>query len=211
MLELAIFTFTTLFATVGPIDNAIIFAGLSANYSLAHKRKQALKGVLIGSAILLFFAICGDTLLSYMGISFAALRLAGGLLLILIGINLVMAKPSGGSSTISEENTEAAHKADISVFPLATPLIAGPGSISAVMLAILNAQGDYKAMSIVILALLVIMTISLVCFLLAGELQRILGITGMRVIERVMGVLLTALAFEMLIQGIKQSGIFPSA
>ncbi|MEQ8196277.1 MAG: NAAT family transporter, partial [Rhodospirillales bacterium] len=132
--EAGLLAFTTFFATVSPIDVAAIFAAMTLTASNSHKKAMAVKGVLIATGILLIFALFGKWLLSHLGITVAALRTAGGILLLLIALDMIFATPSGASSATEEEKEEGAHKKDISVFPLATPLIAGPGTMGAVVL-----------------------------------------------------------------------------
>jgi len=207
MLETAILALTTFFATIGSLDVAAMFAVLTANYTAKQKRTVAIRGTLIATVILVTFALIGELLLSSLGISLAALRIAGGILLLLIGIDMVFARSSGGTSTTSEEKQEAFSKADISVFPLATPLIAGPGAMGAVILLIADQQGDLTGQAIIIASLLTILLLTFICLLLALQLQKLFGITGMHVIARVMGVLLSALAIQFILDGITQSGL----
>lgn len=207
MLETAILALTTFFATIGSLDVAAMFAVLTANYSAQQKMSAAIRGTLIATGILVTFALIGELLLSSLGISLAALRIAGGILLLLIGIEMVFARSSGGTSTTSEEEQEAFAKSDISVFPLATPLIAGPGAMGAVILLIANQEGDITGQAIIIASLLAILLLTFACLILAVKIQKILGVTGMHVIARVMGVLLSALAIQFIIDGIIQSGL----
>ncbi len=207
MPELAIIAFTTFFATIGPIDIAVVYAAMTHGTSPDNKKNMALRGCLIATVILLIFAFSGKLLLSSLGISFAALKVAGGILLLLIAIDLVFARDSGGTSTTDKENEEAINKEDVSVFPLATPLIAGPGTMGAVILFMGSHQHDLEAQSIIIAALLAVILITLILLLLANKVQRLLGVTGMHVISRVFGVLLSALAVQFMFDGISQSGL----
>ena len=209
MVEVAAVAFTTFFVTLGPIEVAAVFAALTQNRSTLHRRSMAIRGTLIATGILLTFAIFGDWLLGSLGISLAALRTAGGILLLLIGIDMVFARASGGTTTTEAETKEAEHKQDISVFPLATPLIAGPGAMGAVILLIANAQGDLFIQLIVITSLLAVLLINLLALLGATYIQKILGVAGQHVISRVFGVLLCALAVQFVFDGIGQSGLFP--
>jgi len=209
MVEAAAVAFTTFFVTLGPIEVAAVFAALTQNRSTLHRRSMAIRGTLIATGILLTFAIFGDWLLGSLGISLAALRTAGGILLLLIGIDMVFARASGGTTTTEAETQEAEHKQDISVFPLATPLIAGPGAMGAVILLIANAQGDLFIQLIVIMSLLAVLLINLLALLGATYIQKILGVAGQHVISRVFGVLLCALAVQFVFDGIGQSGLFP--
>lgn len=210
MIETAAIAFTTFFATIAPIDSAAMFAALTAENSTAERRSMALRGVAIATGILLVFAVFGDALLGRLGISLAALRTAGGILLLLMGIDMVFARSSGAMSTTRAEAREAQTRQDISVFPLATPLLAGPGTMGAVILLIANARGQIEQQLMVILMLLVVMAISLALLMVAGKLQKFLGVTGLRVISRVFGVLLCALAVQFLFDGIGASGLIPA-
>lgn len=211
LLESVSISVATFFATVGPIDVAVLFAALSAGMSEAARRRAAVRAVLIASGILLAFALLGEWVLNIMGISLAALRTAGGVLLLLIGIELVSARTSGATGATREETREAEQSNDISVFPLATPLIAGPGAIGAVILLMAHAEGHFLEQAGVIASLMLIMAITLVCLLLASQLQDRLGLTGAHMISRVFGVLLCALAVQFLFDGIAQSGLLPLA
>jgi multiple antibiotic resistance protein len=207
MLETAIVTFTTFFATIGPVDVAVIFAAMTKSSNAKQKRTMAVRGTLIAFAILIIFALMGETLLKTLGISLAALKFSGGILLLLIAIDMVFARPSGGSSTTEEENKEGAGKEDISVFPLATPLIAGPGSMGAIMLLMARAQGDTKTQAIVIASMTAVLLVTLILLLLSSKVQKLLGITGIHVISRVFGVILAALAVQFMFDGIAHSGL----
>ena len=207
MIETAIIAFTTFFATIGPVDVAMIFAVMTRGSSQPSKKSMAIRGSLVAMVILVCFALIGEGLLSTLGISLAALKFAGGILLLLIGIDMVFARSSGGTSTTDEETREAVGKDDVSVFPLATPLIAGPGSMGAVILLMANAENDLVMQSIVLASLMAVLIITLVLLLLANKVQAILGVTGIHVISRVFGVLLSALAVQFMFDGIAQSGL----
>tara|TARA_R110001592_G_scaffold363321_1_gene683756 strand:+ start:26569 stop:27201 length:633 start_codon:yes stop_codon:yes gene_type:complete len=208
MIETASLALATFFATIGPIDAAAVFAALTATETLEYKRSMAIRATLIASVILVAFALIGEILLASLGISLAALRAAGGILLLLIGIDMVFARSSGGTSTTDEEEREAVLKQDISIFPIATPLIAGPGAMGAAILLMANGEGDLTRQLIVIASLLAILLLTGIALLLASKIHQILGVTGMHVISRIMGVLLSALAVQFIFDGIKQSGVF---
>jgi len=206
-LDTALLAFTTLFATISPIDVAALFAALTTKASVSQRRIFALKGTLIAGSILLVFAIFGNAVLVNLGIGLPALRTAGGILLFLIAIDMVFARSSGGSSTTDVETEEAGHKEDISVFPLATPLIAGPGTMGAVILLMAQADGDWHQEIAVIAAIIAVLVITLALLLMAGRIQKLLGVTGLNVITRVVGVLLAALAVQFIFDGIASSGL----
>lgn len=210
MIETAGLALATFFATIGPLDVAAMFAALTASQTARQRRSIAIRGTLIGSAILLAFALIGELLLASLGISLAALRTAGGILLLLIGIDMVFARSSGGTSTTADEEKEAISKSDISVFPLATPLIAGPGAMGAAILLMADQEGNVAGQAIIVASILLILLLTFISMLLAGKIQHLLGVTGMHVITRVMGVLLSALAVQFIFDGIKQSGLVGS-
>ena len=206
-IETLLLALTTFFATIGPADLLVVYAALTQKNTQAERRAMALRGTVIAGVILLFFALFGELLLKLFGITLPALRIAGGILLLLISIDMVFARHSGGTGTTPEEEDEAQHREDISVFPLATPLIAGPGAISAVILLTTGTGGFNLAWFTVVAALLAILLLCYVVMLVAIPIQRLLGITGLAVVSRVVGVLLAALAVQFLLDGIKASGI----
>lgn len=198
--------FATLFATVGVADIAFIFAALTKDNTPAQRRIFATRGVLIALAILLFFAVLGNAILDVFGITIPALRTAGGVLLLLIAIDMVFARHSGGTGTTDEEELEARQSQDISVFPLAMPLMAGPGAISAVILLTTGATSDLEFW-LVLAAIVVILALCWLTLLIAIPIQRLLGLTGLSVVSRVVGILLAALAVQFVFDGIKASGL----
>ncbi|MDZ7770316.1 MAG: MarC family protein [Woeseiaceae bacterium] len=211
MIETAIVAFATFFATVGPPDVAAMFAVLTADDTPRERRRTALRGrgtPIAADSSWAFFAFAGEVMLGALGISLPALRIAGGILLFLIGIDMVFAVNSGGTSTTAEETQEAKTKADIAVFPLATPLIAGPGAMGAAILLMSDTGGDFLLKVAVIGALFAVLLLTLVGMLVATQLQRFLGVTGMHVITRVLGVLLSALAVQFVLDGLLASGLF---
>ncbi|WP_417308107.1 MarC family protein [Devosia sp.] len=198
----------TLFATVGVADIAFIFAALTKDNTPAERRVFATRGVLIALAILLFFAVLGNAILDLFGITIPALRTAGGVLLLLIAIDMVFARHSGGTGTTDEEEKEARQAGDISVFPLAMPLLAGPGAISAVILLTTGAKSDLEFW-LVLLAIVAILALAWLTLLIAIPIQRLLGLTGLSVVSRVVGILLAALAVQFVFDGIRTSGLIP--
>ena len=207
MLETAGVALATFFATVGPIDVAAMFAALTVTATAAEKRSIAIRGAVTATVILVVFALLGKFLLAGLGISLAALRTAGGVLLLLSSIEMVFARSSGATSTTDEEAKEAKRKQDIAIFPLATPLIAGPGAMGAAILLMANAEGQWAQQLVVLASLLAIMFVTFVSMLTAAQIHRFLGVTGMHVITRVFGVLLSALAVQFVFDGIAQSGL----
>ncbi len=208
MLETFILSFTAFFATVGPIDVAIVYAALTGRVTAAAKKSMAIRGVAVAGLILFSFAVFGQMLLDNLGISLAALRTAGGILLTLIGIDMVFARHSGGVSTTETEESEARGKNDIAVFPLATPLIAGAGSMGAAILLMAETEGDFSLQLMVLGALAAVLILTLVALIGAIKIHRIMGVVGMNVVSRVFGVILTALAVQFIFDGLADSGLF---
>ncbi|WP_332713325.1 MarC family protein [Pelagibacterium mangrovi] len=198
--------FATFFATVGVADIAFIFAGLTRNYTARQRFVAATRGVLVATGILLFFSFVGNLILDVFGITLPALRVAGGILLLLIAIDMVFARHTGGTGTTTEEEAEGMTREDISIFPLAMPLLAGAGSISAVILFTTGARSDIEFW-MVVAALVATLFLAWLALLVAIPIQRVLGLTGMSVVTRVVGILLTALAVQFVFDGVRESGV----
>ena len=208
MTEALIIAFTTFFATIGPVDVAVVYGALSREMTPDQRRRTAVRAVFLASCLLFAFALFGQILLDRLGISIPALRTAGGILLFLVGLDMVFARHSGVASTTPDEDREARERKDIAVFPLATPLIAGPGAIGAAILLMTNTGGDLYQQLAVMAALGVVLLLTLLLLLVSGQVHRLLGVTGMNVVSRIFGVLLTALAVQFVFDGIKESGLF---
>ncbi|MCP4329575.1 MAG: MarC family protein [Alphaproteobacteria bacterium] len=208
MFDLALVAFTTLFATIGPIDAAVVFAAITANASARDRRHMAIRGALIATGILLVFALGGDFVLERLGVTLSGLRVGGGILLMLMAIDMVFGRVSTASSTTADEAAEATTRTDVSVFPLATPLLAGPGALGAIVLLMGNVEDDYAKQAVVIGVMIGIMVLALVVLLGATQIHRFLSRTALNVITRVFGVLLAALAAQFILDGIKNSGAF---
>ena len=196
--------FITLFSVVDPIGVAWLFAALTHGNSREEQRRMAFSASLISSVILLVFFFSGTTLLDWFGITIPAFRIAGGALLFLLSIEMVFARQSGLRSTTSEEQDEASRKQDITVFPLAFPLLAGPGAITTVLL-MTSVQPASALHWQTLLVLLSVLLITLLALLYAPVLVRSLGDTGANVISRILGLLLAALAVQYMLDGIKTS------
>jgi multiple antibiotic resistance protein len=196
--------FVTLLVTIGPFEAAPIFAGLSRHLSPDERRATIRRAVLIAGAVLVIFALIGKTLLGLLHVSLPALRTAGGVLLFLESIHLMFSAPPGLSSLSREEKEEASRPHDISVFPLAFPLIAGPGSLLAVVLLMSQADGNPWHVGGVLGVLAVCMALTWASLLSAETLIRLLGVTGSDVIGRISGLLLAALAMQYVFDGLNE-------
>lgn len=207
--EFIINSCVVLFVVLDPIGVAPVFAALTHGSSSTYIRRMAIKGTVLSAIILILFAFLGSFLLNALGITLDAFRVAGGLFLLLLSIDMVFARQSGLRSTTKSENEEAEHKNDISVFPLAIPLIAGPGAITTMML-LMGETSHQPVWIFSLMAVLVgVLLLSLAALLLAGRIIRFMGETGSNVISRVLGILLAALAVQYMIDGIK-GGIIAS-
>lgn len=207
MTDLVLSTFIAFFVTIDPIGLGPMFAALTAGMSPRYRRRMAVKGVLIGTLLLFGFAFVGELLLTSLGIGVGAFRIAGGILLLLVAIDMVFARESGLRTTTEGEKQEAQHRADISVFPLAIPLIAGPGAMTSVVLLMGRADGDWMMQLTVLGVLSGVLLATLFVLIFAGEVSKLLGVTGINVINRVLGILLTALACQFIIDGVIESGV----
>ncbi|MEQ1547391.1 MAG: MarC family protein [Chakrabartia sp.] len=204
MSELFISALITFFVVIDPPGCAPIFASLTAGTDAAHRRTMAVRSVLVASAILLIFAVFGEDLLGSLGISLDAFRIAGGIMLFLIALEMVFEKRTERRENRAEDVIASPEHEDISIFPMAIPMIAGPGSIASVML--LMARSDGMTESLIVLgALATILILTMVALLLAGPLMKALGYKIEAMITRILGVLLAALAAQFVIDGLKAS------
>jgi multiple antibiotic resistance protein len=197
-----IHTFVVLFVVVDPIGQAPIFVALTQGESALYCRRMAVKGTGIAALILLVVVLVGDTLLQYLGISLPAFRIAGGILLFLLAVDMVFARQSGLRGTTREEELEACQKEDISVFPLAFPLIAGPGAITTILLTTAGNRASFWVYAGLLLALALVLCFTLLSLLLAFGIGRLLGDTGANVISRLLGLILAALATQFVLDGL---------
>jgi len=198
--------FLALFFTIDVIGVTPIFVSLTSNVNNEYRRKMAINGVFIATLILLLFAISGTSILNILGIELAAFRIAGGILLLLLSIDMVLAKPISVIRTeTKEEHEEALYKHDISVFPLAIPLLSGPATITMLILFMRQAQGNIVQQLVVLSALTANMFICWIVLNFSSEISKFLGTTGINVLNRIFGVLLTALACQFFIDGISEA------
>lgn len=203
--DMAVFAsaFATLFVIIDPPGCAPIFATLTQGTSKSHRRRMAYKSVGVASVILIGFAFVGEWLFSKLGISLDALRIAGGVMLFIIGLNMVFEKRTEKREDRAEDLLEdIADPEDISVFPMGIPMIAGPGTMASLLL-MMGDQPDYAGEIAVMTALIAVLLITLISFLLAGGLIKLMGKTFTNVLTRVLGVLLATLAAQFVLDGIQ--------
>ena len=204
MIELYISSLITFFVVIDPPGCAPIYAGLSSGASTAQRRAMAVRAVGVASAILLVFALFGEDLLKGLGISLASFRIAGGIMLFLIALEMVFEKRTQRREDRAAKVAETPEIEDVSIFPMAMPMIAGPGSIASVMLLMARNDGIERT-AVVLAALATILLLTLVALLAAGPLMRVLGARIEAVITRLLGVLLAALAVQFVMDGLQLS------
>jgi len=201
MYEAFIAAFVALFVIVDPVGIAPVFAGLTQGTSKSHQRAMALKGTVIGTLILVFFALLGERFLGALGISLDGLRVAGGIMLFIIALEMVFEKRTERKQESATEMHE--HFEDISVFPVALPLLAGPGAIATIMLLVSDTGGEMLALTGILAALGLVMLMTLIVFFMAGRVMEFLGPTVNAVLTRLLGVILAALAAQYVLDGLK--------
>lgn len=196
----------TLLAMVDPVGTVPFFLALTPATSSEERRRIARRAVAVAFAVMVIFAAVGQPLLRLLRISLPAFQIAGGVLLFLIAVDMLFARRSGARET-PEEQDDARARQDASVFPLAIPMLSGPGTITATVLLMGRAQGDPARMVMVGAAIVVTMLSTLVVLLSAESVRRALGVTGIHVLSRVMGILLSALAVQMILDGLQAAGL----
>jgi len=203
--------FVTLFVVLDPPGCVPIFSSLTSGASAAHRRSMAIRSTAIASLVLVAFGLGGQAFLTALGISLPAFKIAGGIMVFLIAIDMVFEKRTERRETRAEEVLASAAAAakpiaeeDISVFPMAIPMLAGPGSLAAIMLLAARSHDTAERLA-VMAALAAVMAITLVALLAAGPLMRLMGAKLEGALTRLLGVVLAALAAQFVVDGVKQS------
>ena len=202
MIELFLSAFVTLFVIIDPPGCAPIFAGLTRDCPPPERRTMAVRSVMIAAGILVFFAVFGEDLLRVLGIGLPAFRIAGGIMLFLIALEMVFERRTARRENRAQEVSATEDVPDISVFPMAIPMIAGPGSIASVMLLVGRSEGLDQTL-VVFAALAAVLLLTLLALLAAGAMMRLLGHKMEAMLTRLLGVLLAALAVQFVITGIR--------
>ncbi|HEY5559884.1 MAG TPA: MarC family protein [Steroidobacteraceae bacterium] len=192
--------FVLFFVIVEPVSLVPLYAALTEGADEAFRRRMALRAVLVAGIVLALFAVGGAWFLQTMGISIAAFRIAGGIMLFLIALEMVFARESGTRVT-SEEKDESKKRADISVFPLAFPFIAGPGALAIVLLTFGASRGDVPLSFGLFGVVLLVLAITYALMRLTPLVMKVMGVTGANVVNRLSGVVLAALAVQFIIDG----------
>ncbi len=204
MLDIIIPVFTTLFVTIDPLGIIPVFISLTNGSSERYKHQMAIKSCIIGFCVLTAFAIAGKKLFSLLGIDIPAFRIGGGIMLFIIALEMVFEKRTDRREDSANKINEATHD-DISVFPLAIPLIAGPGSITSLFLFTSHYGDNVVSQGIVIAVMLGVVFITYLAFYFSTIIDKALGKTITNILSRIFGIILVAMSVQFIIDGIKEA------
>ncbi|HUE79928.1 MAG TPA: MarC family protein [Sphingomicrobium sp.] len=204
MIELFGSALVTFLVIIDPPGCAPIFASLTRGTSVAHRRTMAIRSSIIAWAVLMFFALLGKPMLHALGISLASFRIAGGVMLFMIALDMVFERRTQRREERAQSIEGTPEADDISVFPMAIPMISGPGSIASAMLWVSRAENAAQVAT-VLAAITVVILITLACLLAAGPLMRLIGERIEAMITRILGVILAALAAQFIVDGLRES------
>jgi multiple antibiotic resistance protein len=204
MLDLFLSAFITFFVIIDPPGCAPIYASLTKGATAAQRRNMAIRATMVAAGILVVFALFGEQLLGALHIELNSFRIAGGIMLFLIATDMVFEKRTERREERAQKIIDTPEIEDVSVFPMAMPMIAGPGSIASVMLLMSQNEGIDRA-SIILAALGSVLVLTLLALMAAGPIMRVLGDKVEAVITRLLGVLLAALAAQFVIDGLRAS------
>ena len=198
--------FATAFTIVDPI--AMIPISLAVTEHVQPERRRAIvnQAAIVAAGVAIFMGIAGNTLLNYLGISLAAFTIAGGALLFLISIDMIFGRPTGAKGTPKEEQ-EAVAAQNPAVFPLAIPMLVGPGTITTILILVNLARSDVPSLLIIFLAFASAIAVAWGCMLGAKYLGRIIGTTGVHVVSRLLGIILSGLAVQFVLNGLSESNV----
>ncbi len=203
-MELATAAFVTLFVIIDPIGLMPLFIALTSGMTKAQRRGVAFRALATGAGILVVFGLTGEFLLAKIGISMSAFRVSGGILLFLTAIDMLFERRTERREKTAEEDEGP----DPAVFPLAMPLIAGPGAMTSMILLVGQHTGDYSAQALIFAILFAVLLIVFLLFMTAGVMEKILGHTGINLITRLMGMFLAALSVQFVLDGLREFGVF---
>ncbi len=202
MYEFLITAFVTMFIIIDPIGLLPLFIALTQGMTKSERRGVAMRALTVAFFILAIFGIAGDSLLAFVGIGMPAFRIAGGMLVFLIAVEMLFER----RAQRREKQSEEAHKPDPSVFPLATPLVAGPGSLAAIILLASGSDGTENPVVLTIVAVAGVLLFMFILFLFASGLEKLMGKTLITVVTRLLGILLAALAVQFVVDGLQSLG-----
>lgn len=195
-------SFAILFIAIGPIENAAVYAGLAHDYTKKELKLMSFRACMVAGLVLGFFSVGGNFILKVVEIQLYALQIGGGVLLMILAVKTVMDEYNAGGGAAAHHS----HR-DLSIFPLAMPLIAGPAAITQSTLLVGAVKGQMEKQIAVIIALFALMVLSYMFLRVAGWVTRLLGAKGAEMLTRVLGILLAALAADLIIQGLAGSGL----
>lgn len=201
-IEFAISAAATLFVVVDPLGLAPIFIGVTSGMTKEQRREVAIRSTFIAAVVLTVSLLIGKPLLSALGITLPAFRVAGGLLLFWTAAEMVFEKRQERKESTAKKTIDKDHLENIAAFPLAVPLMAGPGAITAVILLAGQADGNYIRYGVVFAAMALVLASCFIAYLLAIRIEKLLGITGRIVLTRLLGVILAALAVQFVADGV---------
>ena len=196
--------FATAFTIIDPIGMIPMTIGSTAHLTLQRRNQIVDQAVIVASAVMLLMGVVGRLILNSLGITLPAFTIAGGVLLFLIAIDMLFARPTGAKRTEAEER-EAAQNENPAVFPLAIPMIAGPGTIATVLLLVNLSRGDRLDLLVVALAYATALFVTWLCMRGSTILLKVIGTTGIHVVSRLLGIILAALAVQFVINGLLQT------
>jgi multiple antibiotic resistance protein len=196
--ELLVTTFVTLFVIIDPIGLAPLFVALTQGMDAAERRRVSVRAIVTGFGMLALFGLAGEGLLALIGIGMPAFRISGGLLLFLMAVDMLFERRSE-----RREKQTASIRPDPSIFPLATPLIAGPGALATMILLSGQNSGDPLAIVAILAVLVAVLALTFLMFLAGGLIERALGHTGVVVVTRLLGILLAALSVQFVVDGLR--------
>jgi multiple antibiotic resistance protein len=198
MLEIFIQTFFLYFIVIDPLGNTPLFLAVTQNMSSQQRVKTALSATIIASIILLFFALLGSTLLSYLNISFPAFTIGGGIILLLISMEMLFDKRQQRKEDDIDFNSE-----NVSVFPLATPIIAGPAAITSVIVSVSDMGSNFTNQSVGMIALASVLLLTFIFFFIGAKFSQIINKKVISVISRVIAIILVGLSVQYILDGLK--------
>jgi multiple antibiotic resistance protein len=203
-LRFAATALATALTIIDPIGMIPMTLSATARMSPERRRRVVDESVLVAAGVILLMGLVGRELLRYLGITLPAFTIAGGVLLFLIAIDMLFARPTGAKRT-DEEEREAAEGENPAVFPLAIPMIAGPGTIATVLLLVSLSHGDRLELLIIVAAYIVALLATWLCMRASTILLRVIGTTGIHVTSRLLGIILAALAVQFVLNGLAQT------
>ena len=202
-IEFFVLCFSSLFALINPIGIVPIYIAITQNYTQAEKNKIALKALFFAFIVLITFSLIGDLIFSFYGITIHAFRIAGGILLFKISLDMIESKRSRTRTTPAELE-EAEEKHEVAYNPLGVPLIAGPGSIASIMILSSEAK-NYTDKATLFISLIAVLSITFIIFKLSKILSNYFGKSGLRIMQRIMGLILMVISIEFVLKGIEET------